>query len=84
MQRLAFVGVFLAGFALAAVLIGSSQRPVMLIGGQQAGSLAPKNCAEARAMGLENIPRGSPYYGPWLDRDNDGLACEPWNGHRRH
>jgi hypothetical protein len=35
------------------------------------------NCTEARRMGLENIPRGSPYYAPWLDGDNDGLACEP-------
>ena len=40
----------------------------------------PRNCAEARAWGLQNIPRGSPYYAPWLDRDNDGLGCEPWHG----
>ena len=32
------------------------------------------------ADGLQNIPRDSPYYAPWLDRDNDGLACEPWHG----
>jgi len=43
---------------------------------------APRNCTEARARGLENIPRGSPYYAPWLDADNDGLACEPWHGSR--
>jgi hypothetical protein len=46
-------------------------------------SRAPRNCTEARAMGLENIPKGSPYYAPWLDADNDGLACEPWRGRRR-
>jgi hypothetical protein len=38
----------------------------------------PQNCGEARSLGLQNIPRGSPYYAPWLDADNDGLACEPW------
>jgi hypothetical protein len=38
----------------------------------------PRNCTEARSWGLENIPRGSPYYAPWLDGDDDGLACEPW------
>ena len=46
-------------------------------------SSAPRNCTEARAMGLQNIPIGSPYYASHLDRDNDGLACEPWHGHRR-
>ncbi len=40
----------------------------------------PRNCTEARAWGLQNIPRGSPYYAPHLDRDNDGLGCEPWHG----
>ena len=44
---------------------------------------APRNCSEARQMGLQNIPRGSPYYAPWLDGDNDGLACEPWHGQPR-
>ena len=44
---------------------------------------AARNCGQARAMGLQNIPRGSPHYLPWLDRDRDGLACERWYG-RRH
>jgi hypothetical protein len=51
--------------------------------GRSSSNSAPRNCTEARAMGLENIPRGSPYYASWLDRDNDGLACEPWHGGRR-
>jgi Excalibur calcium-binding domain len=42
----------------------------------------PRNCTEVSAKGRENIPRGSPYYAPWLDADNDGLACEPWHGRR--
>ena len=35
-----------------------------------------RTCAEARAAGYSNIPRGSYGYGPRLDRDNDGIACE--------
>lgn len=35
-----------------------------------------RNCSEARANGDTNIPSDSPYYGPHLDRDNDGIGCE--------
>lgn len=34
------------------------------------------NCTDARNAGYENIPSNSPYYGPWLDKDNDGIGCE--------
>lgn len=33
------------------------------------------NCADARADGRSNIPRGDPAYNPALDRDGDGIAC---------
>lgn len=36
------------------------------------------NCATAQQMGLAPIRRGQPGYAPHLDRDNDGVACEPW------
>jgi hypothetical protein len=36
------------------------------------------SCAAARAAGRAPLYRGSPGYGPHLDRDNDGIACEPW------
>ena len=39
---------------------------------------APRNCAEARARGLAPARRGQPGYAPWLDADNDGIACEPY------
>lgn len=35
-----------------------------------------RTCAEARAAGLSDIPRGGHGYGPHLDRDGDGIACE--------
>jgi len=41
---------------------------------------APRNCSEARARGLAPARRGQPGYAPWLDADNDGIACEPYRG----
>ena len=38
------------------------------------------NCAEARAAGAAPVRRGEPGYGPHLDRDNDGIGCEPYRG----
>ncbi|OBK19350.1 excalibur calcium-binding domain-containing protein [Mycobacterium asiaticum] len=34
------------------------------------------NCKAAAKDGRYNIPRGDSAYGSWLDRDNDGIACE--------
>ena len=41
-----------------------------------------RNCAEARAAGAAPVRRGNPGYGPHLDRDNDGVGCEPVRGRR--
>lgn len=41
---------------------------------------AYRNCAEARAAGAAPIRRGDPGYGSHLDRDGDGIACEPYRG----
>lgn len=38
------------------------------------------NCDEARAAGDAPLYRGDPGYGPHLDRDGDGVACEPYAG----
>lgn len=38
------------------------------------------NCSEARANGAESIREGEPGYREELDRDGDGIACEPWHG----
>jgi hypothetical protein len=42
------------------------------------GTGAFRNCAEARAAGAAPVRRGDPGYGPHLDRDNDGIGCEPY------
>ena len=38
------------------------------------------NCSEARENGAESIEEGEPGYREELDRDGDGIACEPWHG----
>jgi hypothetical protein len=38
------------------------------------------NCSEARAAGAAPVHRGEPGYGPHLDRDDDGIGCEPYRG----
>lgn len=35
------------------------------------------NCTEARAAGAAPVRRGDPGYGQHLDRDGDGIGCEP-------
>jgi hypothetical protein len=35
-----------------------------------------QNCAAARAAGAAPVRRGTPGYGPHLDRDSDGVGCE--------
>src|SRR5437773_10911064 len=35
------------------------------------------SCAEARAAGAAPLHRGDPGYSSKLDRDGDGVACEP-------
>jgi hypothetical protein len=37
-----------------------------------------RNCAAARAAGAAPLYRGQPGYAAHLDRDNDGIACEPY------
>lgn len=44
------------------------------------GGRAFANCTEARAAGAAPVRRGEPGYGPHLDRDNDGIGCEPYKG----
>lgn len=39
-----------------------------------------RNCAEARAAGAAPVRAGEPGYGTHLDRDGDGIGCEPYRG----
>lgn len=42
----------------------------------KAAASAFPNCTAAASAGAFNIPAGAPGYGPHLDRDGDGIACE--------
>lgn len=44
------------------------------------GALHFRYCSEARAAGVAPMDRGDPGYAPHLDRDGDGVACEPYLG----
>ncbi len=46
--------------------------------GQALVAGAYRNCAAAHAAGDAPVRRGDPGYGPHLDRDNDGVGCEPY------
>ncbi|WOX24149.1 excalibur calcium-binding domain-containing protein [Streptomyces solicathayae] len=39
-----------------------------------------RNCDAARAAGVAPLHRGDKGYGRHLDRDGDGVACEPYHG----
>ncbi|NJK59258.1 MAG: excalibur calcium-binding domain-containing protein [Oscillatoriales cyanobacterium SM2_1_8] len=45
---------------------------------KQRAAGAFSSCAEARAAGSAPVRRGDPGYGSHLDRDNDGIGCEPY------
>jgi hypothetical protein len=47
---------------------------------RRSGSRPFSNCTEARAAGAAPVHRGDPGYGTHLDRDNDGIGCEPYRG----
>jgi len=36
------------------------------------------NCSEVRAKGLAPLQSWEPGYSPHMDRDSDGVACEPY------
>jgi hypothetical protein len=45
-------------------------------------SLSYPNCRAARAAGAAPLYAGQPGYGPHMDGDGDGIACEPYRGQR--
>lgn len=67
----------------AALAPGEAASPQALAPGHDRPATRPfANCAEARAAGAAPVRRGEPGYGPHLDRDNDGIGCEPYNRYR--
>jgi hypothetical protein len=64
----------------------SATTPRAMVGGGLGYGTARafRNCDEARAAGAAPVRRGEPGYGPHLDRDNDGVGCEPIPRNRRY
>lgn len=52
------------------------QAELMRVRAPQPGD-AWAGCNDARAAGTAPIYRGEPGYGPGMDGDSDGIACEP-------
>jgi hypothetical protein len=85
---LAVVAVFAAVFALApaqrsaAVQGGWAENPLIVEEEEPEDETSAyyRNCAAARAAGAAPIYSGEPGYRAPLDRDGDGIACEPYRG----
>ena len=70
-------GIYAGLMVASAIAMLASQKPV------PASTVKPAdgyyaNCTVARAAGVTPIMRGEHGYRPELDRDRDGVACEPW------
>lgn len=72
------ISIFTAALVLAHFTAGNSNDSRV----SNAFRAAPRNCAAARSLSLDNARRGQPGYAPHLDRDGDGIACEPYYGRR--
>lgn len=56
-----------------------SEDRMIAVGMREAAYDTPfENCDAARAAGAAPVRRGQSGYGSHLDRDGDGVACEPW------
>ncbi len=64
------------GLVALTVLVAMARSPWPLTTTLHHWEAAP-NCDAARAVGLAPAKRGQPGYWPWLDRDGNGIACEP-------
>ncbi|MDH2134616.1 excalibur calcium-binding domain-containing protein [Sphingobium yanoikuyae] len=69
---------------IGALVIGAAGGVVLRDPTPAARSEAPfwsyRNCSEARAAGDAQLHRDQPGCGAHLDRDGDGVACEPYTG----
>ncbi|MFJ4410079.1 excalibur calcium-binding domain-containing protein [Streptomyces sp. NPDC088910] len=63
-------------------ITGASVHAVPGSGAETTGPPATtyKDCTDAHDHGASDIPSSDPRYRPKLDRDHDGLACEPSEG----
>jgi hypothetical protein len=64
--------------------VGTGYRPAATFKRQAAidtgSTWSYRNCAAARAAGAAPVYAGRAGYGAHLDRDGDGIGCEPYRG----
>lgn len=53
------------------------RRPAQHAPARPSANRSYRNCAEARRAHAAPLRRGAPGYGPHMDREGDGVACEP-------
>lgn len=75
--------IIIGAFAITALAITQVMQPPAPSGAPATPRLASarfeyRNCDAARAAGDAPVRRGEPGYGPHLDRDDDGVGCEPY------
>lgn len=68
--------VFLTLLGLSATTLGGAVATAQ----RGSGGVYYPNCTAVRAAGAAPIRRGEPGYSSKLDRDGDGIACEPYRG----
>ena len=76
-DTLVVVSVALAAYFATEALV---PRGSASVGPDMSDSLYFENCSEAREAGEAPIYRGEPGFRDELDRDRDGVACEPYYG----
>ena len=69
------------GLASSAGVFQGTTKRLLEMGGQSHRAVVYyRRCADARAAGAAPIYVGQPGYRKELDRDRDGIACEPYSG----
>ena len=77
---IAFATYFAANAVAPRVEPTSAPAPASASAFEMSDSRYFENCSEARDAGEAPIYRGEPGYRAELDRDSDGVACEPYYG----
>jgi Excalibur calcium-binding domain len=77
------LSILLAGIALSVGIVlrpgAENGTPILAASASSTNSSAYyRYCDEARSAGAAPLYRGEPGYRPALDRDGDGVACEPY------
>lgn len=77
------LSIYVGGAALVGLAVGAKLNPSNPLSStvtEAASARYYPNCSAARAAGVAPLDRDDPGYRSELDRDSDGVACEPYLG----